>query len=245
MFAIRLPQQSKIQKPWLFCKVGITIADVRRKNDCSKGLSAVYNFLNNAILITVGCSICLCSGTQILNAQASDICNHPLHRNALCDFEPVMDAPLTYSENELYYSGGILHQAKISSPSVTLKSKNTMHQIEQLNADPTEHAKESENNLDQRSDNIGLYNIFKNEFYKLSKAKKKKIQLCLKRSEPSLQIDGVWGDRTFEALMNVEGFEKKRASGGKQNVFSIFKSVFKRDKSCNTLISKFLKPSKS
>ena len=192
---------------------------------------------------TVGCSICLCSGTQILNAQASDICNHPLHRNLLCDFEPVMGASLTYSENELYYSGGILHQAKISSPSVTLKSKHAVHQFEQMNADPTEHPKESDNNLAQRGDKIGLYNIFKNKFHKLNKAKKKKIQLCLKRGEPNLQIDGVWGDRTFEALMNVEGVEKKGASAGKRNAFSIFKSVFKRDKSCNTLISKFLKPS--
>ena len=205
----------------------------------------MYNFLNNAIFKTVGCSICLCTGTQTLNAQASDICSHPLHRNALCEMEPVKDSPLSYSANELYYSGGILHQAKISSPSVTLKSKQAMHQFEQMNTDPTEHAKESENNLDQRGDKVGLYNIFKNRFYKLNKAKKKKIQLCLKRSEPNLQIDGVWGDRTFEALMNVEGFEKKEASDGKRNAFSIFKSVFKRDASCNKLISKFLKPSKS
>jgi hypothetical protein len=88
--------------------------------------------------------------------------------------EPVKDSPLSYSANELYYSGGILHQAKISSPSVTLKSKQAMHQFEQMNTDPTEHAKESENNLDQRGDKVGLYNILKIDFTSSIKLKRKK-----------------------------------------------------------------------
>jgi hypothetical protein len=78
-----------------------------------------------------------------------------------------------------------------------------------------------------------------------SKAKKKKIQVCLKRYEPSLKIDGLWGDRTFAAIINTKVPEQKEAPQDKQTVFSALKSIFKGKSSCNTLMTHLLKPSDS
>ena len=206
----------------------------------------MYNYKISAIFKVVSYSLFLCLGVQPLSARTSDLCNHPLHQSSLCSPKPPTGTLVNFTESELYYSGGILHQANISSPNaITLNPQNTKLETKQLNVDADAHPQEVE--LIQNKQNVrgDLYTLFKNKFLMFSKAKKKKIQVCLKRYEPSLKIDGLWGDRTFAAIINSEVPEKKEVPQDKKTVFSALKGIFKGKSSCNTLMTHLLKPSDS
>tara|TARA_Y100000385_G_scaffold103428_1_gene106901 strand:- start:85 stop:714 length:630 start_codon:yes stop_codon:yes gene_type:complete len=206
----------------------------------------MYNYKSSAIFKVVGYPFFLCLGVQPLSARTSDLCNHPLHQSSLCSPKPSTGTLVNFTENELYYSGGILHQANISSPNaINLNPQNTKLETKQLNVDADAHPQEVEISHNKQDVRGELYTLFKNKFLMFSKAKKKKIQVCLKRYEPSLKIDGLWGDRTFAAIINSKVPEKKEAPQDKKTVFSALKSIFKGKSSCNTLMTHLLKPSDS
>ena len=206
----------------------------------------MYNYKSSAIFKVVGYPFFLCLGVQPLSARTSDLCNHPLHQSSLCSPKPSTGTLVNFTENELYYSGGILHQANISSPNaINLNPQNTKLETKQLNVDADAHPQEVEISHNKQIVRGELYTLFKNKFLMFSKAKKKKIQVCLKRYEPSLKIDGLWGDRTFAAIINSKVPEKKEAPQDKKTVFSALKSIFKGKSSCNTLMTHLLKPSDS
>ena len=206
----------------------------------------MYNYKSSAISKVVGYSFFLCLGAQPLSARTSDLCNHPLHQSSLCSPKPSTGTLVNFTESELYYSGGILHQANISSPNaITLNPQNTKLETKQLNVDADASTQEVEISHNKQNARGELYSLFKDKFLMFSKAKKKKIQVCLKRYEPSLKIDGLWGDRTFAAIINTKVPEQKEAPQDKQTVFSALKSIFKGKSSCNTLMTHLLKPSDS
>lgn len=206
----------------------------------------MYNYKSSAIFKVVGYPFFLCLGVQPLSARTSDLCNHPLHQSSLCSPKPSTGTLVNFTENELYYSGGILHQANISSPNaINLNPQNTKLETKQLNVDADAHPQEVEISHNKQIVRGELYTLFKNKFLMFSKAKKKKIQVCLKRYEPSLKIDGLWGDRTFAAIINSKVPEEKEAPQDKKTVFSALKSIFKGKSSCNTLMTHLLKPSDS
>ena len=208
----------------------------------------MYNYKISAIFKVVSYSFFLCLGVQPLSARTSDLCNHPLHQSSLCSPKHSSGTLVNFTESELYYSGGILHQANISSPNaITLNPQNTNLETKQSNVDADADAHPQEVELIHNKQNVrgDLYTLFKNKFLMFSKAKKKKIQVCLKRYEPSLKIDGLWGDRTFAAIINSEVPEKKEAPQDKKTVFSALKGIFKGKSSCNTLMTHLLKPSDS
>ena len=206
----------------------------------------MYNYKSSAIFKVVGYPFFLCLGVQPLSARTSDLCNHPLHQSSLCSPKPSTGTLVNFTENELYYSGGILHQANISSPNaINLNPQNTKLETKQLNVDADAHPQEVEISHNKQDVRGELYTLFKNKFLMFSKAKKKKIQVCLKRYEPSLKIDGLWGDRTFAAIINSKVPEEKEAPQDKKTVFSALKSIFKGKSSCNTLMTHLLKPSDS
>ena len=206
----------------------------------------MYNNKSSAISKVVGYSFLLCLGAQPLSARTSDLCNHPLHQSSLCSPKSSTGTLVNFTESELYYSGGILHQANISSPNaITLNPQNTKLETKQLNVDADASTQEVEISHNKQNARGELYSLIKDKFLMFSKAKKKKIQVCLKRYEPSLKIDGLWGDRTFAAIINTKVPEQKEAPQDKQTVFSALKSIFKGKSSCNTLMTHLLKPSDS
>jgi hypothetical protein len=138
-----------------------------------------------------------------------------------------------YSVTALYYSGGILHNGVLlneTNPSLKPPSPKGFQANNDL-------ALEIETLVDEDADSTDLYSKIGAKFRSMKKAQKKDIQKCLRYGSYTAKVDGIWGNQTFEAIIDLKneieiGNESQRGS-----VISKIKGVFSNKETCYELIN--------
>ena len=132
----------------------------------------------------------------------------------------------------LYYSGGILSNLQ---PSIEpIKQLETVSLANaKLTTDTDEQFSEtSEPNLDT----IELYNKIRKRFRNLDLISRKKIQRCLLHGAYQGDVDGLWGTRTFEAIVNYEEDLNTQIVEGGVHTFKKIQEIFSGKKNCKRLV---------
>ena len=132
----------------------------------------------------------------------------------------------------LYYSGGILSNLQ---PGV--EPKKQLETVSSANANLTVETDEqfseiSEPNLDTSK----LYNKIRKRFRNLDLIPRKKIQKCLLHGTYQGDVDGLWGPRTFEAIVNYEEDLNSQIIEEGGHTFKKIQEIFSGKKNCKRLV---------
>ena len=138
-----------------------------------------------------------------------------------------------YSATALYYSGGILHsrdhlnetEPSLKPPSPTgFKANNDL-------------ALEIETLVDEDSDTKDLYSKIEAKFRSMKKVQKKDIQKCLRYGSYSAKVDGIWGNQTFEAIIDLKNEIEIVNESQRDSVISKIKGAFSKKETCYKFIN--------
>ncbi|MDB4197654.1 hypothetical protein N9777_05150 [Ascidiaceihabitans sp.] len=132
----------------------------------------------------------------------------------------------------LYYSGGILSNLQPSvEPKKQLETVSLANT--KLTVDTDEQFSEtSEPNLNT----TGLYRKIRKRFRNLDLISRKKIQKCLLHGSYQGNIDGLWGTRTFQAIVNYEDDLNTQSAEEGVHTFKKVQEFFSGVKNCKRLV---------
>lgn len=134
---------------------------------------------------------------------------------------------------ELYYSGGIL-----SNLQPNIEPKKQLETVSLANTKLTvdtddQFSETSEPNLNT----TGLYKKIRKRFRNLDLISRKKIQKCLLHGSYQGDIDGLWGARTFEAIVNYKDDLNTQSAEEGVHTFKKVQEFFSGVKNCKRLVT--------
>ena len=172
-----------------------------------------------------------------ISAQENCVDQHSI--SAFCQEEIFTDVTEKLQKNEdvsvttLYYSGSILqNKVLINGFGTPLETTNV------TNAEPVD-ALESDifnpiSSVDEADD---LYRKISGKFRNFDSEGRKKIQKCLRYGSYNAKVDGLWGDQTFDAIIDFQNDIEIAQKDDEQSVFSKLKNVFSNENACYDLIN--------
>ena len=132
----------------------------------------------------------------------------------------------------LYYSGGILSDLQPSiEPKKQLETASVANAKLTLDTDE-QFAEISESKLDTTD----VYKKIRKRFRKLDLVSRKKIQKCLLHGAYQGDVDGLWGTRTFEAIVNYEEDLNSQIVEEGGHTFKKIQEIFSGKKNCKRLV---------
>ena len=172
-----------------------------------------------------------------ISAQGNCVDQHSI--SAFCQEEKLTDVTEKLQKNEdvsvatLYYSGGILqNKVLINGFGTPLEMTNV------TNAEPVDAlASDISTPISSVDEADGLYRKISGKFRNFDSEGRKKIQKCLRYGSYSAKVDGLWGDQTFDAIIDFQNAIKIAQKDDEQSVFSKLKNVFSNENACYDLIN--------
>ena len=138
-----------------------------------------------------------------------------------------------YSATALYYSGGILHSRdhlNETEPSLKPPSPTSFKANNDL-------ALEIETLVDENTNSKDLYSKIEAKFRGMKKVQKKDIQKCLRYGSYSAKVDGIWGNQTFEAIIDLKNEFEVGNESQRDSVISKIKGAFSKKETCYKFIN--------
>jgi len=133
----------------------------------------------------------------------------------------------------LYYSGSITSNLQPDTePKKQLETVSLDNATLTVDTDE-EFSEISEPNLDTTE----LYNKIGKQFRNLDLISRKKIQRCLLHGAYQGDVDGLWGKRTFEAIVNYEADLNTQNVEGRVHAFKKIQEIFSGRKNCKRLVA--------
>jgi len=178
-------------------------------------------------------------------SEANSACTEAAKNFNLCLVDK-MDQQLLYlnkypnvDETLIYYSGSILYNGP------TLNKANTLTEQQ----DPSIQENTNNSNLissaqPNTAENLKpVYDEIKRKFGALSDVERKNVQKCLRYGSYTGEIDGIWGNETFQAIKKFQIYSNNDSDNGSgdTSVIAKIKNLFSRKKSCYELVSKDFK----
>ena len=200
---------------------GIMIAMLYRFNQPAKHLAV-------ALLVTLMPNISKAEKQCIKGNENSKFCQDFKPLNTSDNLKEIQNS----SALALYYSGGILSNLQ---PSIEPKKK--LETVSLANAKLTTDTDEQFSETSEP--NLGtteLYNKIRKRFRNLDLISRKKIQKCLLHGAYQGDVDGLWGTRTFEAIVNYEEDLNTQIVEGGVHTFKKIQEIFSGKKNCKRLV---------
>ena len=138
-----------------------------------------------------------------------------------------------YSATALYYSGGILHNRDLlneTNPSLEPPSPTGFKANNDL-------ALEIETLVDEDANGKDLYSKIGAKFRSMEKVQKKDIQKCLRYGSYTAKVDGIWGNQTFEAIIDLKNEIEIGNESRRDSVITKIKGVFSNKETCYAFIN--------
>ena len=172
-----------------------------------------------------------------ISAQGNCVDQHGI--SAFCQEEKLTDVTEKLQKNEdvsvatLYYSGSILqNKVLINGFGTPLEMTNV------TNAEPVDAlASDISTPISPVDEADDLYKKISGKFRNFDSGGRKKIQKCLRYGSYSAKVDGLWGDQTFDAIIDFQNAIKIAQKDDEQSVFSKLKNVFSNKNTCYDLIN--------
>ena len=138
-----------------------------------------------------------------------------------------------YSATALYYSGSILH------------NKILLNEINPPQRPPSPTGFEASNDIVLEVETVAteatngkdLYSEIGAKFKSLKKVQKKDIQKCLRYGSYTAKVDGIWGYKTFEAIIDFKNEIEIGNETQSDSVISKIKGVFSNKETCYEFIN--------
>jgi hypothetical protein len=138
-----------------------------------------------------------------------------------------------HSATALYYSGGILHNRDLlneTNPSLEPPSPTGFEANNDL-------ALEIETLVDEDANGKDLYSKIGAKFRSMEKVQKKDIQKCLKYGSYTAKVDGIWGNQTFEAIIDLKNEIEIGNESQRDSVITKIRGVFSNKETCYAFIN--------
>ena len=177
--------------------------------------------------------------TLASTASSKENCRDQSSASESCEQVETKSVQGNSQENEnssminLYYSGSIIHNASTANEVISSLEMATITNAESIQPPKDEIIDHPP--LDPGED--GLYNEIGKAFRQFDPLGRKKIQRCLRYGSYNGKVDGLWGNQTFDAIIDFKkpaDFEQVEAEEG---IFSKIKNVFSSEKACYELIN--------
>lgn len=138
------------------------------------------------------------------------------------------------SENDrLYYSGGVLHNR-------TSVIQSIPEARPQSSIDVGEEA-ELQKNITEAQRQVGTlakeYSELRKIFQNMDDVGKKSVQQCLKFGNYNAKVDGIWGDKTFDAIKNFKNVSSHTEYEKEHTLFVKIKNMFSKKTMCYKLLN--------
>mgnify|MGYP006077227519 FL=1 len=163
-----------------------------------------------------------CTGQNVFSGS----CKQPKPKNILENSLKKYD----FSMTTLYYSGSILHNTsqinKIVSPVETTNAETVETVNDELTLTSALDPKENQ-----------LYNEFSRKFRQFDPEGRKKIQKCLRYGSYRGEVDGLWGNQTFDSISDFKGTTGFGKADAEENLFLKIKSILSTEKACYKLVT--------
>ena len=138
-----------------------------------------------------------------------------------------------YTATDLYYSGSILHNEIL------------LNEIDPPQEPPSPSGFGAFNDLDLETETVAaedidvkdLYSEIGAKFKSLKKVQKKDIQKCLRYGSYTAKVDGLWGNQTFEAIIDFKNEIEIGNEDQRDSVISKIKGVFSNKETCYKFIN--------
>ena len=138
-----------------------------------------------------------------------------------------------YTATDLYYSGSILHNEIL------------LNEIDPPQEPPSPTGFGAFNDLDLETETVAaedidvkdLYSEIGAKFKSLKKVQKKDIQKCLRYGSYTAKVDGLWGNQTFEAIIDFKNEIEIGNEDQRDSVISKIKGVFSNKETCYKFIN--------
>ena len=138
-----------------------------------------------------------------------------------------------YTATDLYYSGSILHNEIL------------LNEIDPPQKPPSPTGFGAFNDLDLETETVAaedidvkdLYSEIGAKFKSLKKVQKKDIQKCLRYGSYTAKVDGLWGNQTFEAIIDFKNEIEIGNEDQRDSVISKIKGVFSNKETCYKFIN--------
>ena len=138
-----------------------------------------------------------------------------------------------YTATDLYYSGSILHNEIL------------LNEIDPPQEPPSPTGFGAFNDLDLEAETVAaedidvkdLYSEIGAKFKSLKKVQKKDIQKCLRYGSYTAKVDGLWGNQTFEAIIDFKNEIEIGNENQRDSVISKIKGVFSNKETCYKFIN--------
>ena len=138
-----------------------------------------------------------------------------------------------YTATDLYYSGSILHNEML------------LNKIDPPQEPPSPTGFGAFNDLDLETETVAaedidvkdLYSEIGAKFKSLKKVQKKDIQKCLRYGSYTAKVDGLWGNQTFEAIIDFKNEIEIGNEDQRDSVISKIKGVFSNKETCYKFIN--------
>ena len=135
--------------------------------------------------------------------------------------------------DQLYYSGGVLHNKALgeqSTPNQELEQQTDLEEKLSLSDGTSRNQNTGTSPKIIRSE---IREIFQN----IDEAGRKSIQKCLRFGSYTTKIDGIWGQRTQNAISNFKNDANHLGQKDKPSLFSKIKNMFSSKAICHRLLN--------
>ena len=190
---------------------------------CSKVFAA-------ALIIIINSGFVLANSTCTEEKRASHFCAVPKVQKPKS--QVIAQNKNAFDAAQLYYSGGILHNRKVTE-------KSTSQKVPEDNATQSvlvDQKKITAANSDTPAKPDVNYIKIRQIFQEIDKEGRKDIQKCLQFGTYTSKVDAIWGDVTFLAINNFKKSEDQIKDKQSQSLLSKIKTAFSSKAICHALL---------
>ena len=134
--------------------------------------------------------------------------------------------------DQLYYSGGVLHNKALGeqpTPNQELDQQTDVDEKLSLSEGPSK-------NQNQGASPGSIHSEIRKIFQEIDEVGRKSIQKCLRFGSYTTKIDGIWCQRTQNAISNFKNDANHLRQKDKPSLFSKIKNIFSRKAVCRRLL---------
>ena len=134
--------------------------------------------------------------------------------------------------DQLYYSGGVLHNKALGEQSLPNQELEQPTDVDEKLAISDGTSRNQNPGTSPKSIRSEIREIFQRN----DEVGRKSIQKCLRFGSYTSKIDGVWGQRTQNAINNFKNDANRLRQKNKLSLFSKIKNIFSRKAICRRLL---------
>ena len=134
--------------------------------------------------------------------------------------------------DQLYYSGGVLHNKALGEQSLPNRELEQPTDVDEKLAISDGTSRNQNAGTSPKSIRSEIREIFQRN----DEVGRKSIQKCLRFGSYTSKIDGVWGQRTQNAINNFKNDANRLRQKNKPSLFSKIKNIFSRKAICRRLL---------